>query len=316
MTQHTFRFYPGRRHILLLAALVVAIYVLLPQLGDFRSSWQLIRGARAAPAAAAAALTFATFAAAAGTYVFLAFRPLSYGRTLVIQLAATFVNRLLPAGLGALGANYLYLRHERYSAAQAGSMVGINNLLGLLGHSLLLAAVLIVSSEKALAPAGHHAADAILIVKAGLAILAVAALAGLFFGRRRVQKALVGVRKQLLSYRRRPASLVAALSTSLALTACNVSALYFCAHSLNVHLPFAVVMLVFTFGLSAGSAVPTPGGLGGFEAGLAAGFVAYGISPAPALAIALLYRLISYWLPLLVGAAAFAFCESRSYFST
>lgn len=314
MTHHKFRFYPDRRHLLLLTVIAVAVYVLLPQLGDFHSSWQLIRGAKVAPAAAAVALTFATFAAAAGTYVFLAFKPMPYARTLAVQLAATFVNRLLPAGLGALGANYLYLRHQRHSASQAGVMVAINNLLGLTGHSLLLITVLVVFPSHALAPA-HHGGGVILLIKAGLAILAVAGLASLFFGRRRVRRALHEAMGQLRSYSRRPLSLLKAQSTSLTLTICNVSALYFCMHALGVHLSFPATMLVFTFGLGAGSAVPTPGGLGGFEAGLAAGFVAYGVDPAPALAIALLYRLISYWLPMLIGGIAFVFCERRGFFS-
>jgi len=48
----------------------------------------------------------------------------------------------------------------------------------------------------------------------------------------------------------------------------------------------------------------TPGGLGFVEAGLAATLAAAGISPGKALAATLLFRLVSFWLPLPVGAAA------------
>jgi len=86
--------------------------------------------------------------------------------------------------------------------------------------------------------------------------------------------------------------------------------------ALGVHLPFIVVVLIFSFGLSTGTVTPTPGGLGGFEAGLTAGFVAYHVGSASALAIALLFRLISYWLMLAIGALAFTVSERKHLFSS
>src|SRR6185312_13818748 len=114
---------PDRRQLALVALAVVALYVLLPQLGDFRSSWHLVSHPRPGPSLLALIFSFATYLAAAGTYCLLAFRPLHFGRTAGVQLAAMFVNRLLPAGIGALGANYLYLRHERHKEAPAAAMV-------------------------------------------------------------------------------------------------------------------------------------------------------------------------------------------------
>jgi uncharacterized protein (TIRG00374 family) len=100
----------------------------------------------------------------------------------------------------------------------------------------------------------------------------------------------------------------------MVLTACNTFCLYVCLQALGLSLPLSVVLVVFTLGVSAGEAVPTPGGLGGFEAGLAAGFVAYGIEPSQALAAAILYRLVSYWLPLAAGLAAFIASERLGLF--
>lgn len=315
MAKSPLNFQPARRHLVLLVLSAIAVYVLLPQLGDFRSSWHLLRHPSPSFSLLAVALVFATFLAAAGTYCLLAFRRLAYGLTVVEQLAATFINRLLPAGIGALGANYLYLRHERHSAAQAGSIVAINNLLGLLGHSLLLALALTLFHDRSL-PSQHFSSEFEVVWKVAVLVAAVALIAGLLFGRRRLVRLLGDVRQQLLSYRRRPQALLFALGTSLLLSVCNILALAACTHALGVQLPFTAVVLVFTLGLSAGAAVPTPGGLGGFEAGLAAGFVAYGVDPALALATALLFRLISYWLPLVTGAVAFVFCQDRRLFET
>jgi len=314
MAQAVSGFHPNRRYILLLIVIAAAIYVLLPQIGGFRSSWQLLQHPDAGYTALAVALTFGTYVAGSGTYHFLAFRRLRYRRTLLVQLAAMFINRLLPAGIGALGANYLYLRGQKHSAAQAVTVVGTNNLLGLTGHWLVVAATLALFPADAKLNTGRIAIAADVLLKIAVVSLTAVLIAGLVFGRKKVAKAFRDVKTQLANYRHRPFHLAAAQCTSILLTLCNVLCLVACLYALGIHLPFAAVLVVFTFGVSAGAAVPTPGGLGGFEAGLAAGFIAYGIDSGPALAAALLYRLVSYWLPLAAGLVAFIVCQKRGLF--
>lgn len=315
MTDRTSKLYRGPQQILVLVVIVAAIYVFLPQIGDFRSSWRLLGHIDIGPAFIALAFTAGTYLAGTGTYCLLAFKRLGYARTLLVQFAASFVNRLLPAGIGALGSNYLYLRHERHNAAQAGSMVAINNILGVIGHSLILAAAFSIFPDGSLTSKLRHGHDPALILKIVLPLALALVIAGAVLGRKRIDAALKDLRKQLSDYAGRPLSLLAALGTSIALTLCNVLCLYFCALALGLHLPIAAVLLVFTLGVGAGSAVPTPGGLGGFEAGLAAGFIAYGFRPSEALAAALLFRLLSYWLPMIAGALAFIAAQRKNLFA-
>lgn len=301
----------NRRYLLLLVLLAVALYVLVPQFGDFRASWQLLRRPAPGWTAAAIGLTAVTYLAAAGTYCFLAFQSLAYGKTILVELAATFVNRLLPGGLGALGTNYAYLRRRHHSGTQAATIVGINNLLGLLGHGLILAIALVIMPGH-LPAAMHgrnHATRMIIELLVGIGLVTIAA--ALVFGRSRFAKVVAELRHQVLSYQRRPWRLAAALTTSMLLTLSNVLSLWCCALALGVHLSFTLLLLIFSFGLGTGTATPTPGGLGGFEAGLTAGFIAYHVPGSTALAIALLYRLISYWLPLLAGAPALVISQKR-----
>jgi uncharacterized membrane protein YbhN (UPF0104 family) len=225
-----------------------------------------------------------------------------------------FVNRLVPAGLGALGINYLYLKRQHHTTAQALTVAGMNNLIGIVGHGLLLAAAILFAGKTLDRPIRQSSnSDLILELAGALAVAMV--IAALVFGRRRLAAVLRDVRKQVLSYRLRPWSLAGALSTSMLLTACNVLCLYVCLHALGLSLPLPVVLVVFTLGVSAGEVVPTPGGLGGFEAGLAAGFVAYGIDPSQALATAILYRLVSYWLPIVAGLISFIAAERLGLFT-
>jgi uncharacterized membrane protein YbhN (UPF0104 family) len=54
-----------------------------------------------------------------------------------------------------------------------------------------------------------------------------------------------------------------------------------------------------------GGALPLPGGLGGIDLGLFGMLVAFGTPAAATAAAVLIYRVILFWLPLLVGGAAF-----------
>lgn len=299
---------------MLLAIIVLAVYVVLPQFGDFRSSWHLLGHARSGWTALAIGLSFTTYVAAAGIYYFLAFKPLLFGRTLLAQFAATFVNRLLPAGIGALGANYLYLRHERHTGAQAASVVTINNLLGFVGHMSLVFTSLLLFSARHEVHLNRYAFNPLLVLLiAAAGVLLLWLLSGPF-APDKISRSIQDVKQQFFSYRRRPGSLGLALASSMTLTLCNVFCLLSCGYALGFHLPFIDVLLILTLGVGAGAATPTPGGLGGFEAGLAAGFVVYGADPGAALAVALLYRLASYWLPLFVGAGAFVIGQRRGLF--
>jgi undecaprenyl-diphosphatase len=300
--------------LLLAAILLVALYVLLPQFGNFRSSWHLLSRPLPYWTAAAIGLGALTYLAAAATYCLLAFRPLRYGQVVLVQLAAMFINRLLPGGIGALGANYAYLRRAGHSTSQAGGVVAINNLLGALGHGLLVAGALAVFPGSMAVPPGHSWSEAS-IAKLALGLTILLTFLALVFGRRKFTAKAAEVRVQLLSYHHRPWRLPAALASSMLLTLCNVFCLACCALALGVHLPFLAILLIFSLGIGAGTATPTPGGLGGFEAALAAGFIAYHVASPAALAVALLYRLVSYWLPLPAGATALIICQKRQLLS-
>ncbi len=62
-----------------------------------------------------------------------------------------------------------------------------------------------------------------------------------------------------------------------------------------------------------GSFVPTPGGVGVIEAGLSGALVASGVAPTSALAAVLVYRLITYVMPIMFGAVLYLFWRGGAH---
>jgi uncharacterized protein (TIRG00374 family) len=68
--------------------------------------------------------------------------------------------------------------------------------------------------------------------------------------------------------------------------------------------PITIVLMGYLIG-QLGGLLPLPGGLGGIDGGLIGTLIVYGTPAAVTAAAVLVYRTILFWLPLLLGAAAF-----------
>src|SRR3954468_24490371 len=68
--------------------------------------------------------------------------------------------------------------------------------------------------------------------------------------------------------------------------------------------PLSIVLMGYLIG-QLGGLLPLPGGVGGIDGGLIGVLVLYGAPVAPTVAAMLAYRLILFWVPLIVGAPAF-----------
>ncbi len=75
-------------------------------------------------------------------------------------------------------------------------------------------------------------------------------------------------------------------------------------HAIGAHVEPTLVLLAFTFAELLGLLPFTPGGLGFVEAGLTATLALAGVAPGDAVLATLIFRLVSFWLPLPVGLGA------------
>src|SRR4051794_4515943 len=76
-------------------------------------------------------------------------------------------------------------------------------------------------------------------------------------------------------------------------------------HAFGVSPPLTVILMGYLIG-QLGGALPLPGGIGGIDLGLIGTLIVYGAPAAATAAAVLAYRIILFWLPLAVGGLAFA----------
>jgi undecaprenyl-diphosphatase len=290
--------------ILFLAVIVgLAAYALIPQSGKFHAGLAALVRAEPRYVVCALAGWMATFCLAAFIYTRLALKQLQYLPTLSVEIAAGFANRLLPAGAGNLGLHGLYLVRQRHTVAAATVVVGVNNLLGITGHLLLLGVVLLFGRES-VSPVALHFSPLVALVAAGFVALIVCGIFLVPWLRRKLQGVFCSLAQNLHYYARRPGRIVQVLGLAMVLTIIYTAVLYACCRAVGVDLSPAAIFLTFSAGMLGSTISPTPGGLVGAEAGLFAGLTLYQVAPSAALAAVLLYRLITYWLPLLPGSIA------------
>lgn len=291
--------------IVLLGLLLV---VLLPRLNNLTFSINAIKTAEAGFVLLAVVPQIMSYVWAALAYIVLSKNPLPFGDTLLLQGSTGFANRLLPVGLGGLGLNAYFLIKHHYTGAQASTIVLLNNIIGFWGNIALLGLFLIVDRSL------HVKFDNIFRITliAFVMIVIIIVLSRIIVPLRlRLARTMREVSSVFDSYRKSPLRLFNALFLAM-LTALSYSlVLFFSVRSVGAHISLGQALVVMSAGSAAGLVTPTPGGLVGVEAGLTASMVVFGVSQPLALAAALIYRLITYWLPVVPGFICFKLAQSR-----
>jgi uncharacterized membrane protein YbhN (UPF0104 family) len=98
---------------------------------------------------------------------------------------------------------------------------------------------------------------------------------------------------------------LAAIAGAIGYWAFDNAVLWATFHAFGVSPPLTVILMGYLIG-QLGGLLPIPGGIGGIDGGLIGTLVVYGTPAAVTAAAVLAYRVILFWLPLIVGGVAFA----------
>ena len=156
--------------------------------------------------------------------------------------------------------------------------------------------------------------DWVFLVIAGLVAAALAMLAappGRRLLQARIAPMLGQVIPRLLDVAQQPVKLAQGIGGTLLLSVGYILCLSASVRALGGSLSLASVAVVYLTGSAVGSIMPTPGGLGAVEAALSAGLSAAGLSGATAISTVLLFRTLTFWLPVPIGWGALNYLQRK-----
>jgi glycosyltransferase 2 family protein len=237
---------------------------------------------------------------------------LPFARTMLAQLAGSFVRLVTPAAVGGAALNIRYLQKRKVPLPVAAASVGVWQAVAFVQHILLLVIFIAITGtghEHTISPPTWSYFVIAGLVAAGLVVFLVPA------GRRlvqaRAQPVLGQVVPRLLEVAQQPRKLAQGIGGALLLSAAYILCLAACVAAFGRTVPIADIAVVYLTGSALGSIMPTPGGLGAVEFALTAGLTATGLPGAAAVSAVILYRLLTFWLPVPAGWVALSYLEGK-----
>jgi uncharacterized membrane protein YbhN (UPF0104 family) len=300
------------RTVVTAVALTVAAYLLIGEISGVNVLGTLSQANPGWLAVAVLASAVTYLGAAIGIAAFIPKR-LSIWRGYFVQLATAFVGVAMPPTVGHVAVNARYLHKQNVDEGTIAASVTVSQLVNVVTTVLLLIVLGVLTgsglSKFKIAPG----ADVLI----GLAVIAVAIIVVLAVPQTRekvtgtVWPHLRLIWPRLLDAVSQPLRLAIAAGANLLLSAAYSLALIAALWSVGAHPAILAAAVVFLAGNAVGSATPTPGGLGGVEAVMAAGLTAIGIPAHQSIAAVLLFRMATFWLPIPVGWISYEVLQRR-----
>src|SRR4029453_2695172 len=290
----------------------VAVYFLIHQLSDVQLLAQQVRHADWRWLPAVLAMSVLTYVAATMSAIGSVPDRLPPWPTFVAQVGASFVNWVTPAKVGGLALGARFMERQGVHPAVAVTGPGINAVAGAVMHAPLLAFFVVVVRVGGLD--GVPPPSAGIVAAVGLGILAPAGLAAAGPAGRRlvyrhvvpsVRRAAGGIRELAVH----PGKLALLFGGSALVTLCYAFALVACVEAFGGGLAVPAIIATYLVGAAIAQAAPTPGGIGAVEAALIAGLPGAGLDKETAVPAVFLFRLATFWLPILPGWLAFTWLQ-------
>lgn len=229
------------------------------------------------------------------------------------QVAGGFATVSMPAGVGPSFVNLQFLRKSGYRNTQATAIMSAALVVYYAVYFSMLVLIGLFTGRSTFS--GSIPTNTLVIVL-GAVVVVISVAMMIPPLRHLVTRRLVPLAKtyinQLLDVLSQPRQLtiscLGALFQNVTTGLAFWSALQAFGHASNPIETTFVFMLAYALG----SAVPTPGGLGGVEAALTFAFVAVGVPQGVALSATLLHRVVFYWLRIPLGAAAMKWLDKHN----
>jgi uncharacterized membrane protein YbhN (UPF0104 family) len=289
------------RNVVFLVLGFVGIYFALPQIGSLKDAWTVIKDSNWGWVMAGLALTALTFPA--GTFTqFIAGGKVGTATELGLrQLAGAFLSHFVPFSLGTIGLTSNYYQKLGKESAQATTAATLPTVFGTATTVLMVALVSPLTFKHLGQRFQSESQSYWIIVIISLTLLLSLLLTS--WARKKVYQFIQGIKRGIESIST-PSQVTYLLIGSIALTIFSACALFASIEAVHGHVALTDIFTLYVTSSLVSAIAPTPGGIGATEAFLLLGLSSMGVHLPQAAAAILIYRLLSFWLPMLPGGLA------------
>lgn len=273
---------------------VIAIYVLFTSM-NFDDVMAAVRNANGWWMLAAFVVGLFTYLGAGIALKAYTQEDIPLGEATLVQVAASVVTLVAPAGIGPAALNLRFLQKRGVPTAGALASVTVVQV-GQFVTTVLLLIVLSLFTGGL----GNLSLPSGTILAAALAIVAVIAVLFLIKPVRnwilaRIRPTVEQIWPRLVWLATHPKRIVYGFFGSLLMTAAFIACFGLSLKSFGYELPLLTLSVTYLVSNTVGSVIPSPGGIGPVEAALTGGLMIAGIPSSVAFSTAVLYRLLTFW---------------------
>lgn len=301
------------RKVINFTMLAVFTYVIVPQFKLFRGTLESLSDIHSMWLIVAIIASILTYYFTAIIYVALADIPLKLIRTSLVQLAASFVTKIVPGGLGSTTINARYLKKAGMDGASITALLVSQGAIGFVMFALPLGLFLFFNGAEAssLLPNGIKLSYLFVALAVIIASLLVVSFS------KKLRTLVIDKITQFVSSLRdmttAPRDVSLAAGAALLVTLAYIACLYACAHAIGIQLGVGAAVLIYASAVIAKTAIPTPGGLGPLEVAMVATMVGLGIAKGDAFSAVVLYRLLTFWLPIPFSLLSYRYIQKKKF---
>lgn len=301
----------NRRKALNVILLAVFIYVVAPQFSVFKEAMRDIEFTSTIWFLPLTIASLSTYIFTGLTYVSLAQVPLRIRDSALVQLAASFVSKVLPGGLGSTTLNAKYLTRSGLDALEAASVISAQAGIGFVMFIVPLGLLVTLNGTNIFRLIDVKPSPLIIFLILGIILCVTLLITFIQPLRLKVTSWLTTAIETFRNISAPPRELILASLFSFAVTLAYITCLYAALQSVGVHLSIAAAAIVYALAVIAKSTVPSPGGLGPVEAAMIATLLGFGIGKGEAISAVLVYRVATFWLPIPFSLLAYRLVDKR-----
>jgi glycosyltransferase 2 family protein len=302
--------------LVLTALIALAAYFIIQQLAgiDLADVWQSIKTAEWGWVAAAFVVAQLILIPNATGLMAVVAAPIPLRPTIILQSAIQFIGFAVPSTAARVATNVAYLTKFGLTPVAAVTQGALDSFSGFLVQvTILLVAFLFGDADFGVQGDFDANWTAILVVAVALAATGVFVVFRVESLRTRVMTGWGQMRGALSVLAAEPRRVIFLVSSNFGSQLVLGSTMWLSVRAFGTEISLGTALVVVVSAVLLGGLAPTPGGVGVQEAVLSAGLVAAGVSSNTAMAAAIIYRTVTFYLPPIWGAASLRWLRKNEY---